>query len=153
RADDLAGRRNEWREARIGANLGDFRQYFFHAIAGALLLQLALPVGKHAAGNLAVENFGLDAGNVGEELLVTWTDAGEIFLQRYELRFIELRLEARAFEHFHQALGGVVAGAEAERADGGIDAVRAGFDGFHQADHRHAGGGVDVDVYADVLAA
>ena len=43
-------------------------------------LQLALHVGEHSAGNLAVENLRFHARDVGEKLLVARPDAGEILL-------------------------------------------------------------------------
>ena len=43
--------------------------------------------------------------------------------------------------------------AQAERTDRGIHAIRARFDGLHQADHGDAGGGMHMDVDAHSLAA
>ncbi len=52
-----------------------------------------------------------------------------------------------------EGLGGVVAGAEAERADRGVHAVGAGLDRLHQAHQGDAGGGVGVHVHAHGFAA
>ena len=81
RAHNLAGGRHQRREAGVLANPRHFEQHFLHAVARALLLQLALHVGDHAAGNLAVEDLRLHARDVGEEFLVPRPDSGEIFLQ------------------------------------------------------------------------
>ena len=130
--------------------LRHFEQHLFHTVAGALLLQLALHVGEHAAGNLAVENLGFHARDVGEELFVARPYAGEVLLQLDQPGFVEPGVEAGAVEHLHQALGGVVARSQAERADRRVDAIRAGFDGLHEADQGDAGGGVHVNVNAHV---
>ena len=67
-ADDLAGRRDQRRIAGVLADSRNLGEHLLDAVAGALLLELALHVGDHAAGNLAVEDLGLDADELGLEL-------------------------------------------------------------------------------------
>ena len=65
-------------DSRHFAHLWNFEEHFPDLVRRALLLQLAFHVGDHAAGNLAVEDFGVDAGNVGKELRVARADGVEV---------------------------------------------------------------------------
>ena len=153
RADDLARRRYQRRIAGVFAHAGNLGEHFLDAVAGALLLELAFHVGNHAAGNLAVENVGFDADDLRFELGVLRADLGKVILDLAQAIFIQPRGVTGAFEHFDQGLGGIMAGAETQRGNRGIDDVGAGFDGFHEADHRDAGGRMDMNVDDRIVAA
>ena len=94
-------------------------------VAGALLLELALHVRDHAAGDLAVEDLGLDADELGLELRVARADLGEVVLDLEQPVLVQPGGVAGALEHLDQGLGGVVAGAQAERARSTVSTMSA----------------------------
>src|SRR5208337_2365984 len=152
-ADDLAGGRDQRRIACGLAYPGHLREHLLHPVAGPLLLELALHVGDHAAGNLAIEDLGLDPDDLGLESRVPGTDLGEMILDLEQAVLLQPGGVASALEHLDQGLGGVVPGAKAERGDRRVDDVGARLDRLHQADHRDARGGVNVHVNERILAA
>ena len=96
RADDLAGGRHQRRVPGVLAHSRHLEQHFLELAGRALLLQLALHVGDHAARDLAVEDFGLDASDVGEELGVARADFGEMILDFQQAALVEARFEPRS---------------------------------------------------------
>src|SRR5271157_5879340 len=152
-ADDLAGGRHQWRITRGLAYLGHLGKYLLHPVAGPLLFELALHVGDHAAGNLAIEDLGLDPDDLGLESRVPGTNLGEMILDLEQAVLLQPGGVAGTLEHLDQGLGGVVPGAKAERGDRRVDDIGARLDCFHEADHRDARGGVNMHVNERILAA
>src|SRR5271157_291371 len=152
-ADDLAGGRHQRRIASGLAHPGHLGEHLFHPVAGPLLLELALHVGDHAAGNLAIEDLGLDPDDLGLESRVPGTHLGEMILDLEQAVLLQPGGVASALEHLDQGLGGVVPGAKAERGDRRVDDIGARLDCFHEADHRDARGGVNMHVNERILAA
>ena len=99
-----------------------------------------------------MEDAGFHAGEGGEELFLAVADAGEVLVGAVDVLHLEAGGETRAFEQFHETLGGVVPGTEADCAEGDIHDVGTRFNDAYEADEGGAGGGMDVDVDRKVRA-
>ena len=140
-ANDLRGRRYQWREAEVFTHSGNLGQHFAHAVQGALLFELVGQVGDHPARHLVDLHTGVDGGEFALELVVLLAHGVEVqadLLQQFQ---IEAGVELAAFKGCDHRLGARMAGAPGKAGDGRIDVVGTVFDGLELA-HRGQAGGV-----------
>lgn len=109
---------------RNRAHTRNFFQHFLHLVGRPLLLQLALHIAYHAAGDFTLEDVRVHPHNVGEKGVVLRPDLGEIIADASQALSIQTSMKP-AKQHLHQALGGVVPRSQAERTDGGVDHIGA----------------------------
>ncbi len=116
------------------------------------VLQLLEHVGEHAARHLIQQGVGIDAQAllvdlaVGDVLLAQLV---EVSADNVQLVQIQTGVVVGALQGSDQALGGHVAGAEAQRAHGGIDDVGTCLDALQDGHGSQTGGVVAVDVDGD----
>ncbi len=135
RADDLRERRDQRREADLGAHDRDLLQHLGQPIERPLVGQLTLQIADHAAGHLVRVH--LHVGQRGDPAVEPLLDAHplEVLGDGEELLQVELRVVGGADESRHDHLGGRLGVAEGQGHGRGVDHVHAGLDGL-EVGHR-----------------
>ena len=85
----ITGRRHQRNKTQVLAHAGDLFEHLIELVGGALLSQLILHVGQHAARHLGYQDAGIDAPERTLELGVFLTDFAEIggnLLQKQQIQ-------------------------------------------------------------------
>src|SRR5262249_42585403 len=113
RSNDLTGRRYKRRIAGVATHCRYFLEYFADSLGRALLPELALHIGDHAAWYLTVEDCRVHTSDVRQELSVARSYRGKIIIDLCQSLLVETGFIASAFQHLDKAFSGIVAGTEA----------------------------------------
>ncbi len=138
-SDNLRRRRDERDIAQVLAHAWYFFQHVVEGIGRALVAQLLLHIGQHAARHLRDQNASIHALEAAFELGVLLADVAKVIGDLIEQTQIEARVAFASLQDGDDRFGGRVPVGHAHRRDRRVEHVDAGFGRFDVSDRAHAG--------------
>ena len=150
RTHDLRGGCDQRNKAQVFPHPGNLLQHVVQAIHSALLPQLVLHVGEHAAGNLGHQDATVNAAQGALEFRVFLAHVAEIGGNGFQFFDIQAGIPLGALQDGDHRFGRRVPVGHGHGRDRRIHVVDTSFYTFKDGRRRQARGGVTLHVYRNI---
>ena len=146
----MRGGRHQWNETQIFTDAGNFLQHFIKPVRCALLLELALHIGEHAAGHLRHQDARIHTAQAAFEGGVLLANLTKITGDTIQFFDIQPGVPVRAFQHGDHGFRGAMTIGHRHGRDGGVHVINARFCRFQGRGGGQPGGRVGLHVHGDI---